>query len=87
MNPILEEEIIPMVIKPKIKFSFQGPYLKNIFDREFWDMKQVHVKGEMLGYSKTTRLLLALYIDENGKKNMELIAWKNKEGKFIPKNK
>jgi hypothetical protein len=74
-----------MVIKPKVKFDFKGPYLKNIFDREFFDMKQVHIKGEMMGYSKTTKLLLRLYKDENNKKYMELVAWKNKD-KFILKN-
>jgi hypothetical protein len=87
MIPIFEEEDIPMnIIKPKINFNFKGPHIKDIFDREFWNMTQVHIKGKMLGYSKTTRLLFALYIDENGKKNMQLIAWKNKEGKFISKN-
>lgn len=86
MIEIFEDEIIPMIVKPKFDFQ-RSPYLKNIFDRDFWNMSQVHIKGEMLGYSKTTKLLLRLYKDENNKKYMELIAWKNKQGKFIPRNK
>ena len=86
MIEILEEEIIPVVIKKT--FDFKGPALKNLLDRNFWNMVQVHIKGEMLGYSKTTKLLFKLYIYEHdGKREMELVAWKNKEGKFIPKKK
>ena len=86
MNPIFDDEDIPMVVKPKINFNFKGPHLKDFLDREFWGMQQVHIRGEMLGYSKTTRLLFKLYVYEHdGKREMELIAWKNKEGKFIPK--
>jgi len=91
MNPIIEEEDIPMVIKPKINFNFKGAALKDPFDREFWDMKQVHIKGEMYGYSKTTRLLVRLYKftdgEHVGEKAIQLVAWKNKQGNFIPVNK
>jgi hypothetical protein len=89
MNPIIEDEDIPMnIIKPKINFNFKGPHIKDILDREFWDMQQTYIKGIPFGYSKTTRLLFKLYVyDDDGKREMELFAWKNKEGKFIPKNK
>ena len=85
MIEIFEDEIILPVKK---SFDFKGPHVKNLLDRDFFNMKQVHIKGEMLGYSKTTNLLFKLYVYEHdGKREMELVAWKNKEGKFIPKKK
>ncbi len=88
MIVIIEEEIIPLFKRLKLDFDFQSEPLKNIFDREFWNMKQVYIKGKMHGYSATTRLLFKLYHNETENvKFMKLIAWKNKEGKFIPKNK
>ena len=90
MNPIFEEEDIPMVIK-KPEFNFKGPALKDPLDREFWNMTQVHIKGEMYGYSKTTRLLVRLYhftVGEHvGEKAIQLVAWRNKQGKFLAKSK
>ncbi len=90
MIQIFEEEDIPMVVK-KPEFDFKGPALKDPFDREFWNMTQVHIKGEMYGYSKTTRLLVRLIIftdgEHVGERAIQLIAWKNKQGKFIPVNK
>ena len=90
MIEIFEDEIIPMVIKTP-EFDFKGPALKDPFDREFWNMIQVHIKKEMYGYSKTTRLLVRLYYftdgEHFGEKAIQLIAWKNKQGKFMPVSK
>jgi hypothetical protein len=82
-----EEIIVPINITKKVKldFDFQNQPIKNIFDRDFWCMQQVHIKGQMYGYSKNTRLLFALCHNVTDNiKFMKLIAWKNKQGKFIP---
>ena len=85
------ELIIEGIKKIKIDFDFKGPHLKDILDKDFWNMIQVHIKGQPYAYSKTTRLLFKLFIIEGGKDDgkriMELVAWKNKEGKFIPKSR
>jgi hypothetical protein len=85
MNIIIEDEIIPAFKRINLGFDFQSKPLKNIFDREFWGITQVHIKGQMYGYSTTTRLLFQLCHNvTDNVKFMKLIAWKNKDGKFVP---
>ena len=43
------------------------PFKKiNIFDEEFWQFKQLTIKGKLYAYSRTTRLILELHIEDEG---------------------
>lgn len=43
------------------------PFKKiNIFDEEFWDLKQLTINGKLYAYSRTTRLILELLIEDEG---------------------
>ena len=38
----------------------------NIFDEEFWDLKELTINGKLYAYSRTTRLILELLIEDEG---------------------
>lgn len=41
------------------------PFKKiNLFDEEFWQFKQLTIKGKFYAYSRTTRLILELHIED-----------------------
>jgi small nuclear ribonucleoprotein (snRNP)-like protein len=43
------------------------PFKKiNLFDEEFWDFKQLTIKGKLYAYSRTTRLILELHVKDIG---------------------
>ena len=47
-----------------MSFSFDKKI--NIFDQEFWDLKQLTINGKLYAYSRTTRLVLELHIEDEG---------------------
>ena len=38
----------------------------NLFDEDFWQFKQLTIKGKLYAYSRTTRLILELHIEDEG---------------------
>ena len=45
-------------------FSFDKKI--DIFNQEFWDFKQITINGKFYAYSRTTKLVLELHIQECG---------------------
>jgi len=48
-----------------MSFSFDKK-IENIFDQEFWNFKQLIINGKFYAYSRTTRLVLELHIQDEG---------------------
>jgi small nuclear ribonucleoprotein (snRNP)-like protein len=46
--------------------SFQFDKKIDIFDQEFWDLKQLTINGKLYAYSRTTKLVLELHIEDEG---------------------
>ncbi len=43
------------------------PFKKiNLFDEEFWQFKQLTINGKLYAYSRTTRLILELHVEDEG---------------------
>ncbi len=72
-------------------YAFSPFKKENIFDEEFWNLKQLNIKGKLYAYSRTTRLILALHIEEGGSNRaMELYGIRGEgdtiiRGRKIPK--
>ena len=47
-----------------MSFSFDKKI--DIFNQEFWDLKQLTINGKLYAYSRTTRLVLELHIEDEG---------------------
>jgi hypothetical protein len=47
-------------------YSFFPFKKENIFDEEFWDFKQLIINNKFYAYSRTTRLILELFIEDEG---------------------
>ena len=47
-------------------YSFFPFKKENIFDEEFWDFKQLIINNKFYAYSRTTRLILELHIEDEG---------------------
>ena len=45
--------------------SFQFDKKIDIFNQEFWNFKQLTINGKLYAYSRTTRLVLELHIQED----------------------
>ena len=93
-NIIFEEEA--KVTPPQ--FDFTSSELVNIYDPDFWNIKEVprktpsNLEGASFlpayGYSKTTRLLLEFRDPTQSEyAHIKLVAYKSPDGKLIPYNK
>ncbi len=45
-------------------YSFFPFKKENIFDEDFWNFKQLTINGKLYAYSRTTRLILELHIED-----------------------
>ncbi len=76
------------------QFDFTSSELVNIYDPDFWNIKEVPRKPSLnkplpaYGYSKTTRLLLEFRDPTQSEyAHIKLVAYKSQDGKLIPYNK